>query len=60
MTHTELEKTYTDAGLNGDLLDDIAYQDSVVDLIDNWQFRIEQIQRYIDHAKKFEGEFLNG
>lgn len=59
MTHTELEKTYTDAGFDGDLLDDIAYQGSIADLIDDWQVRIEQIQRYIGHAKQFEGEVLN-
>jgi hypothetical protein len=58
MTHAELEKTFIDAGLNGDLIDDLAYQDSVADLIDNWKFRIVEIQRYINHAKKYDGELL--
>jgi len=58
MTHAELEKTFIDAGFNGDLIDDLAYQDSVADLIDNWEFRIEEIQRYINHAKKYDGKLL--
>ena len=59
MTNTELEKTFIDAGLNGDLVDDIAYQNSVSELIDNWEFRIDQIQGYINHAKNYEEELLS-
>jgi hypothetical protein len=59
MTHAELEKTFIDAGFNGDLIDDLAYQDSVSELIDNWAFRIDLIQGYINHAKKYDGELLS-
>ena len=59
MTHAELEKAFIDAGFNGDLIDDLAYQDSISELIDCWAFRINQIQDYINHAKKYDGELLS-